>query len=1333
MTEETLFHEALARPPAERAAFLEAACAGRPELLTAVQALLAAHERPSNILDQPPENLGQTVDAEPGAGTPAPSVFTAAHYPQVEPGLVIDGRYTLVGKVGEGGMGEVWVAKQTEPVKRKVALKLLKAGMDSKAVLGRFEQERQALALMDHPHIARVFDANLTPTGQPFFAMELVNGLPLTKFCDEARLTPRQRLELFVPICQAVQHAHQKGIIHRDLKPANILVTLIDGRPVPKVIDFGVAKATGGKLTEESLATQFGAVIGTLEYMAPEQAGFSGADVDTRADLYSLGVILYELLTGLRPFDGRRLRLAALTEAVRILKEEEPSKPSTRLSTDEALPSLAALRQTEPKKLMAMLRGELDWVVMKCLEKQRDRRYETANALSRDLQRYLADEPVEARPPSASYRLGKFLRRNRGPVVAACLILAVLLAGLTGTTWGLFEAWRQEGIARQEAAAKEQAWANEAIKAREAEIARDKAGEERGYAEAIAHLLKDDILALTSVEGQERFGGEELTRNATLRELLDLAAEKLRQRNNLAPRTEAEICWIIGVSYRGVGEAARAVPFLKRSLALRRQFYGPEAEETLIAQNSLAVAYSAAGQYDLARSLHEQTLKVWQAQRGPEDPETLASMNNLAATYWEAGKLDLALPLMEQSLKLHKAALGPEHPKTLLSMGHLAAAYKDAGKLALALPLLEETLRLMKIRRGPEHLHTLVLMGNLAGAYQEDGEPDRALPLLEEAFRLQKAKLGPEHPFTLRTMHNLAVTYQEAGRLALALPLHEETLKLSKAKFGPNHPQTLTCMNDLAVAYQAAGKLSLALPLFQETLKLRKDKLGPNHPDTLCTMHDLAVTYQAAGKRALALPLFEKTLQLRKAILGPEHPRTLRTIDELAGVHRAAVQPDLALPLFQEALKVRKANFGPEHRITLRTADNLAVAYLEAGKLALALPLFEETLRLRKGKPGPMHPDTLGTMHNLASAYLAAGKRDLALPLFEETLKLRKAMLGPDDPHTLATMHDLARAYRKIGKLSLALPLFEETLQRMKASPGPEHPLMHLTTNHLAHAYLEAGKRAPALPLLEETVKLRKGRFGPKHPYTLSSMNELGAVYWSVKQFDKAIPLLEEALTHQEATFGRDHFETLKTVLGLGMNYRDAGRLKEAIPLLEEVYRAAKKYPALRGADQLLLDAYARAGENAKLANALLEQLPNARKALPKDSPQLAGILAQIGLGLLAQKKWAEAEPLLRESLASREKSQPDVWTTFNTQSMLGGALLGQQKYAAAEPLLRKGYEGMKKQEAKIPPQGKVRLREAVERLVQLYEATGNQDEAAQWREQLATLQSAAKPMEKQP
>jgi serine/threonine protein kinase len=460
MDEATLLHEALAKTKADRISFLDEACAGNPELRAAVEASLAAYDATRGVINSAPD-ADATVDAtateidrdqtsEYSANAGSDSANAAAEFPaKVKRDAPLAGRYTLQEKIGEGGMGEVWVANQSEPVKRQVALKLIKTGIDSRSVLQRFDQERQALAIMDHPNIAKIFDAGTTPLGQPFFVMELVNGLPLNKFCDEAKLNPRERLELFVPICGAVQHAHQKGVVHRDLKPANILITLVDGKPVPKVIDFGVAKATAGKLTEESMSTQFGGIVGTLEYMSPEQAGVTGEDIDTRADIYSLGIILYELLTGLRPIDAKRLNKAALTEMIRIIREEEPSKPSTRLSTNASLPSLAASRQTEPRRLMAILRGELDWVVMKCLEKQRDRRYETANGLARDVQRYLAGEPVEARPPSTGYRLKKFVLRNQGAVLASALVALAVAAGVIG----VIIQWREAVYHRNQAEA----------------------------------------------------------------------------------------------------------------------------------------------------------------------------------------------------------------------------------------------------------------------------------------------------------------------------------------------------------------------------------------------------------------------------------------------------------------------------------------------------------------------------------------------------------------------------------------------------------------------------------------------------------------------------------------------------------------------------------------------------------------------------------------------------------------------------------------------------------------------------------------------------------------
>jgi serine/threonine protein kinase/tetratricopeptide (TPR) repeat protein len=745
----SLFLAALGRVPEHWPAFLDQACSENAALRARVEQLLHAHQALGSIHGGRATAPGASVEDGPVAE---------------RPGKVI-GRYKLLEAIGEGGMGSVWMAQQTEPVKRLVAVKLIKAGMDSTQVIGRFEAERQALALMDHPNIARVLDGGVTDSGRPYFVMELVKAVPITAFCDERRLTPRQRLELFAPVCAALQHAHQKGVIHRDVKPSNVLVALYDGTPVVKVIDFGVAKAIGQQLTEQTLHTGFGAIVGTLEYMSPEQASFNQLDIDTRSDIYSLGVLLYELFTGSPPFSRQELEKGGVLEMLRVIREQEPTRPSTKLSTAEGLPTLAANRGTEPAKLTRLVRGDLDWIVMKALEKDRNRRYESASALAADVQRYLHDEPVLACPPSAGYRLGKFVRRHRGAVFTATTAVVLLAAGVVGTGWGLLWALREHH--------------NRAL-ALEAEV------KAKRSAERSLDTLTEDVVE--NLLSRQPTPGE--TEKAFLRKVLGLYDEFTRElgETESARAVRANGFHRVATVRAVLGELADAEAAFDQALELRAglaaDFPGVPRYRYDLAwtRESLALLWRDQGQLDRAEGGIREALELRTAlvEEFPDQPEYLRQLargfGNLAGVLILKGRFPEAATAHRQALALRarQAAQFPAEPRyqseLAKSYAGLGVVLEKLGQRGDAETAYREALARWTslTREFPEDLSYLRWLGDCQNELgllllRSERFAD-AEPALREALRIH-ASLAADHPTVPHYRHHLAVIHMNLGDL----------------------------------------------------------------------------------------------------------------------------------------------------------------------------------------------------------------------------------------------------------------------------------------------------------------------------------------------------------------------------------------------------------------------------------------------------------------------------------------------------------------------------------------------------------------------------------------
>ncbi len=809
-----LFVEAMEMPEERRARFLDTACAGDGALRARVEELLASHHGAGDLMGAP-TGLG-----EEGAG----GASGASESPGERVGSQI-GRYRLVGVIGEGGFGTVYRAEQSEPIQRRVALKVIKLGMDTRAVIARFDQERQALALMSHPNIARVFDAGSTEQGRPYFVMELIEGVPITAYCDAQRLTPRQRLELFVPVCQAVQHAHQKGIIHRDIKPSNVLVTVQDGRAVPKVIDFGIAKATAHTPAERTILTTEGQLLGTPQYMSPEQVDLSGLDVDTRCDVYGLGVLLYELLIGATPFDPGQLRAAGLAEIQRIIREVDPPKLSTRLGRLENLASVAATRRTEPRRLGMLVRGDLDWIVMKSLEKERARRYDTADSLGADLQRYLANEPVLAAPPGAAYRARKFVRRHRGPVLAAAIVGLALMGGVTGTSTGL---------ARARAALR-----SETLQRRQAE-------ELAGFMERVFQGVGPSVAL-----GRD---------TAMLKFLMDEAAHSLESgemRGN--PEAEVRLRVTIGRAYVDIAAFDAAEPQLAGALALAERTWTGDHDLTAACLNELGTLRYEQGRASEAEPLVRRALEMRQRLHPGDSEEVAASLNDQAYLWQQLGRVADALPIFEASLEMRRRLHHGDHPTIAVGLANTAYCMVVLGRWEEGLAQHREAQAMRRRLYTGDHPELVISSNNVATSLMLVGRAAEAREEFEVTLAMIRRLYPADHPTLAQLLLNVGYCEDRMGKPEEGLAKFEEALGMyRRIHRDRDHEQIAMALEEVGVALQRRGRSTDAEARLRECMAMRERVYPAGHPlawKAAWTGCLLGSVVQAQGRFADAEPL----------------------------------------------------------------------------------------------------------------------------------------------------------------------------------------------------------------------------------------------------------------------------------------------------------------------------------------------------------------------------------------------------------------------------------------------------------------------------------------------
>lgn len=971
------------------------------------------------------------------------------------------GAYRILAEIGQGGFGVVYEAEQTEPVRRRVAIKVVKPGMDSDSVVARFGGERQALAVMDHACIAKVLDGGVTAPehgSRPYFVMELVRGEPITEFCDTHMLSIDQRVELFIRVCGAVQHAHAKGVIHRDLKPSNVLVGYDgDGVAQPKVIDFGVAKALNQRLTEKTVFTERGQLIGTPEYMSPEQAEMSGLDIDTRADVYSLGVLLYELLTGMLPFDPKSLRAAAFGEIQRIIREVDPPKPSTRLSTvlssaddPEAGSRIVRARHTDARSLSGVLKRDLDWVVMKCLEKDRERRYDTANALGAELRRYLGDEPVEAGPPSMGYRVSKFVRRNRAAVLAVSAGLTLLVVGGLGTTFGFIRANQEAERARAAA---------------EAEAAQRVISDQRA----------ESLELVTAFQAQQLGEINPSQMASRLRESLEAAIG-----NESFDATES--------LWRDINFTDLVVENLEDGLfrvtldAIDQDF----ADRPLIRARLLrATGFSLweIGLVDLAYSTHSNALEIRLAELGEDDPDTLESLDDMAKVLLRIGRGPEAIEMGRDVVERCRRVLGNQHHGTLTAIENLAVALSSEAQQLEAVPLHEEALRGFGVLYGEDHPITLTVMTNLGAVLMEVGDTSRGSDISRDALSGRLRVLGPNHLETHHSQDVVASILSEEGRHEEAVSLSREALDGYRRLLGDSHETTIEMWIRHGAILGSGGQIAGEELCYQQAAEASARSYGVNNQYMRAISINRCRSLYESGEREEAIRLTRVRLDEEVRRYGEEHTFVLTSMGHLGAFLRADGQHEEAEPFVRAGLAGLRDTAGTYSESWMMLSHHLSVILASQRRWAEAEQQLLETLAIFRARRNSGDVMTLDTLLNLAHVVNEQGRPEEAIVFAREGITVARSMPAAESPTFTAGLGLLRDLLMQQGRHDEAATVWLEIHGIRAASLGPDHRQTVDAQNHAGLNFMRAGRFAEAEVNLIESLDDGVRTLGPQHDW----------------------------------------------------------------------------------------------------------------------------------------------------------------------------------------------------------------------------------------------------------